>query len=736
MNNSEQGPSSQQKLNHACRKKILVTMASAAMLFGGMTASKSAGQSAEANTLSSTPTSGPFGSVSMGTTKSQTIELKNSGKTSVTVSSAKVSGRGFALHGMTTPLVVAAGKTASMTLSYTPTVLGYVTGSISVASNASNKSLMVVVSGTGVAASALTATPATGPFGSVSIGTTKSHTIDLKNEGKTSVTISRATVSGKGFTLHGMTTPLVLAADKTASMTLSYTPTALGYVTGSISIASNASNKTLTVPVSGTGETETRTITATPASLSFANENVGSSHTLAVTLRNTGTSSVTLSGITTSGAGITASGGKSGTVLAPGQTTIVDVTFAPKVVGSVTGSLKVTSNAKDSPVTIGLSGDGVGESALTATPASASFGSVPIGTTNSQTVKLENSGSSSVTISRATVSGKGFALHGITTPLVLGGGKAANITLSYAPTVTGYVAGTVLIESNASNKTLTMTVSGTGETTARTITATPASLSFGNETVGRSHTLALTLKNTGNSSVSLLGITASGAGITTGGVTSGTTIAPGQSATVDVTFAPKTTGSVSGSVKVTSNATNSPATIGLTGDGVAASAHSVILNWDASSSADIIGYHVYRAIGTNAYAKLVTSPVSGLNYTDATVTGGTTYKYAVTAVDSAGMESAYSTPVSVTVPWWLMVASKASPLTVHQFSRSLISLSAPPSRYVHLLQELAHDRRASSVCFKMFMIGSTAKFSFCIFRILPETNHPFGSRNQDAIKIS
>jgi hypothetical protein len=83
-----------------------------------------------------------------------------------------------------------------------------------------------------------------------------------------------------------------------------------------------------------------------------------------------------------------------------------------------------------------------------------------------------------------------------------------------------------------------------------------------------------------------------------------------------------------------------------------------------------------------------------------------------------------------------MVASKASPLTVHQFSRSLISLSAPPSRYVHLLQELAHDRRASSVCFKMFMIGSTAKFSFFIFQILPETNHPFGSRNQDAIKIS
>jgi len=311
----------------------------------------------------------------------------------------------------------------------------------------------------------------------------------------------------------------------------------------------------------------------------------------------------------------------------------------------------VASNATDSPVTIKITGDGLGTPTLTAIPTSASFGSVPIGTTNSQTIQLKNTGTSSVTISSATVSGKGFQLHGITPPLMLAGGKTTDITLSYAPTVTGYVAGSVSIVSNAENKTLTMTVSGTGVTATRTITATPTSLSFGSLPVGSSKTLTVDLKNTGNSSVMLSGVTINVAGITASAGVIGSTIEPGQTKTVDLTFAPKAAGSVSGSVKVASNATNSPVTIGVTGDAAAAAtAHSVALSWSASPSSGVIGYYVYRAIGTGGYTRLVTSPVSGLSYTDTTVVSGTTYLYAVTAVDASGVESSYSAPVSATVP--------------------------------------------------------------------------------------
>jgi fibronectin type 3 domain-containing protein len=87
----------------------------------------------------------------------------------------------------------------------------------------------------------------------------------------------------------------------------------------------------------------------------------------------------------------------------------------------------------------------------------------------------------------------------------------------------------------------------------------------------------------------------------------------------------------------------------VSGDGIAATPHSVELSWAASTSADIVGYNVYRAIGTGGYSKLDSSMATGLKYTDVTVAAGTTYKNVVTAVDSRGLESAFSLPISATV---------------------------------------------------------------------------------------
>jgi len=75
------------------------------------------------------------------------------------------------------------------------------------------------------------------------------------------------------------------------------------------------------------------------------------------------------------------------------------------------------------------------------------------------------------------------------------------------------------------------------------------------------------------------------------------------------------------------------------------------LSWQASTSPNVTGYYVYRANGTTAaYSKLVTTPVSGFSYADAAVVTGETYTYAVTAVDSSGQESGFSSPATTTIP--------------------------------------------------------------------------------------
>src|SRR5260370_35427621 len=91
--------------------------------------------------------------------------------------------------------------------------------------------------------------------------------------------------------------------------------------------------------------------------------------------------------------------------------------FAPEAAGEVTGSIAITSNAWDRSLIIALSGRGVGVlGRLSATPPSASFGKVAMGEHNSQTIRLNNTGNDSGTISRANVSGSAFKIAGLILP--------------------------------------------------------------------------------------------------------------------------------------------------------------------------------------------------------------------------------------------------------------------------------------------------------------------------------
>jgi hypothetical protein len=102
---------------------------------------------------------------------------------------------------------------------------------------------------------------------------------------------------------------------------------------------------------------------ANVSSLNFGKTGLASSAEQTVMLTNTGSSSVTISGVSVSGPGFTASGSAAGLTVSPNQTTAVRASFTPYSVGSLTGRLTITSNAENSPSTIALSGTGVASSA-------------------------------------------------------------------------------------------------------------------------------------------------------------------------------------------------------------------------------------------------------------------------------------------------------------------------------------------------------------------------------------
>jgi hypothetical protein len=175
------------------------------------------------------------------------------------------------------------------------------------------------------------------------------------------------------------------------------------------------------------------------------------------------------------------------------------------------------------------------------------------------------------------------------------------------------------------------------------------SVSFGSLTVGDSTVQPVTLMDVGTANVTISAVAATGGGFSaSGGVN--VTLTPNQSVTVNVTFDPAGPGAATGSLSISSNASNSLVQLGLSGTGVtAAVVHKVALNWQPSTST-VIGYFVYRGPAANNLSKLTGTVDPSANYTDTSVSGGQTYYYAVTSVDSSNIESTQSNQVSVTIP--------------------------------------------------------------------------------------
>ena len=87
--------------------------------------------------LSVTPASADFGSVTVGTSKSQTGMLTASGS-NVAISSVSMSSTEFSLSGIALPLTIAAGQSVPFTLTFTPQASGSASAIGSFTSNASN----------------------------------------------------------------------------------------------------------------------------------------------------------------------------------------------------------------------------------------------------------------------------------------------------------------------------------------------------------------------------------------------------------------------------------------------------------------------------------------------------------------------------------------------------------------------------------------------------------------------
>jgi hypothetical protein len=130
------------------------------------------------------------------------------------------------------------------------------------------------------------------------------------------------------------------------------------------------------------------------------------------------------------------------------------------------------------------------------------------------------------------------------------------------------------------------TVSSSG---SATLTASPASLSFGSEVVGSTTAAqSVTVSNTGGAAATISSVSASGPFAQTNNC--GTSLAAGASCTASVTFTPTATGSASGTLTVASNATNASLSVALSGTGTSTSTTNLALNAPITASSHTQNY--------------------------------------------------------------------------------------------------------------------------------------------------
>lgn len=211
--------------------------------------------------------------------------------------------------------------------------------------------------------------------------------------------------------------------------------------------------------------------------------------------------------------------------------------------------------------------------AISVTPSSVSFGNVKIDSIASKAVKVTNTGTAPLAISRAALTGANFTLSGLTAPSTVAVGASVSFTIAYKPTAIGSNSGSVSIANDASDSPVTITMVGTGisptsgSTATPEISVTPSSVNFGNVTVNTDTTQTIKLSNAGSAALSISQVKATGSGYSISGLAAPATVAVGASMTFTVSFKPTASGADSGSISITSNASGSPLTISLVGAG-------------------------------------------------------------------------------------------------------------------------------------------------------------------------
>jgi rhodanese-related sulfurtransferase len=542
--------------------------------------------------ISVSPTSLDFGGVTAGNTSAaQTVTVKNTGTADLNVGSLLTTGD-FSIQSdnCSGATVAASGGSCTVDVVFEPTADGALTGTLSIPSDdSSTPNVDVALSGTGTSVSEpnISVSPAAKSFGNVTVGDTSAAQIfTVSNTGTADLNISAVTKTGDFSITSDSCSGITVPSSGNCTVGVLFAPGTEGDLTGTLSITSDdPDTPVLTVALSGTGVAPTTpkpNISVTPATLAFGDVVVGdTSAPQTVTVKNTGTADLTVTGILLTGDADDFSV-KSTTctdpTLTPGDSCSADIVFKPTTVGGKTGIAAISSNDPDTAVVdVPLSGTGIPtpEPDISVSPASLTFGDVIIGNTSTKTVTVTNAGSAPLNVGTLDVTGGDFSTaNDNCSDSAVAVGDNCTVDVVFTPSAEGASTGKLSIPSDdPDTSNVDVALSGTGEAPQPDIKVSTRSVDFGSVTVGDSGSKVVTVKNDGTADLNINSVSSLNDPFsTTDGCTG--TLAPSESCAVTISFAPLAAGTFSGSLVITSNDPDEASvTVAVSGEGAEVSAN-------------------------------------------------------------------------------------------------------------------------------------------------------------------
>ena len=401
------------------------------------------------NALGARPRSLDFGTQAVSAASApQTVAITNTGAGTVTLKGIAVARNYAQTNDCGTSL--AAGASCSITVQFVPTrpsPLNTITidGPISIAGDFDGSPLLVPLRGIGVTGGpGRSLSPGSLPFGSIATGATTTGDLTLNSTGTVPLVISSALIGGANASDFTLVAPGAGRTDcrSTASLAvgtscvyrLQFAPVSAGSKLATLTITDNAAGSPVLVGLSGNatagsgGGGSGAAVMLSSMSVAAAATTVGATTTAApVTLTNSGSAALAISGVTLGGADAAqfSQSNNCGTSVAAGASCAITVTFAPTSAGPKAASIAIASNGSGSPHSIVLSGT-AGDFALA--PGGVSTVSVAAGQTASLPIAVSTSGGALSAAVSFSASGNPAGTTVTFSPATLAAGSTSGMT--------------------------------------------------------------------------------------------------------------------------------------------------------------------------------------------------------------------------------------------------------------------------------------------------------------------